>query len=282
MHLARCGPTNRPNVLTYGNFLPLAANWHDAENTLGVKKMQRPSNRQVEKHYFEQFRHAYEIPQGEVFYTDKPDVIVRGQQALGIEITNLYIAPGEKPTSEQVQRHWREQVLQLAQAIFIRSGGKKIEISADFHPEKAILQIQPVAQALAELVHRIQDFPTGQVSYSLFEHIEPLRFVYFNNYEYADAKWRLVQSFSISNLSTARLREVVAEKSEKLSTYQPCDQYWLLVVVDFMDLAQDQHLQWPSGETLGRTPYEKVLLFKPQFNQVREVPRHLDCVSRVE
>lgn len=235
--------------------------------------MTNARNSEIEKYYFELFRRAYVLPEGEIYYTDKPDVIVRGTRTLGIEITNLYIAPGEDDASEQVQRHRRAQVLEQAQKAFLASGGKKIEISADFNPDKPIYQIRPIIEALVQFIHQLKDEPTGQVSRTLFEHIEPLRFVYLNMTEYDDAKWRPIQSFSVPNLSVPRLRKVVAEKSGKLSSYQPCDRYWLLAVVDFMDAAQDQHLEWPIDECLGESLYEKVLLFKPQFGQVLEVPR---------
>jgi hypothetical protein len=70
-----------------------------------------------------------------------------------------------------------------------------------------------------------------------------------------------------------RLREVVARKCAKLGEYIACDRYWLLVVVDLMDPAQDQHLHWPHGISLGASRFEKVLVYKPQYREVLEVPQ---------
>lgn len=235
--------------------------------------MTRQTNSQFEQHYFEQFRRDYPLPDGDIEYIDKPDVIVRGALSLGIEITNLYIAPGSNPASEQVQRHGREQILKQAQAAYLKAGGKKIELSVDFNPGKPIQEIESIAKHLSALAFQIASAPTGPVSPELFKHIEPLRFVYLNANEYPGANWRLVQRFSVSDLSVERLREVVEEKSAKLSAYQPCNRYWLLVVIDFMDRAQDQNLEWPAGTTLGMSQYEKVLLYKPQYRQVLEVPQ---------
>lgn len=235
--------------------------------------MDRLSNAQIERHYFEQFRNDFPLPAGELIYTDKPDVIIRGVSTLGIEITNLYIRPGADPTSEQVQRIRREQALHRAQSLFQALDGKRFELSVDFHPDKPILDTKLLAHALCELAQRLTSDPTGQVSPSKFAHIETLRFVYFNSTEYADAQWRAVQSFTVPSLSVERLREVVAEKSQKLAAYQTCDQYWLLAVIDLMDVAQDQQVDWPAGEILGGSPYEKVLLYKPQYRQVLEAPQ---------
>ena len=62
------------------------------------------TNRDIERHYFEQFRGAYSLPTGEVSYFDRPDVLVRGDLKVGIEVTNFYLRDGRDPTSEQRQR----------------------------------------------------------------------------------------------------------------------------------------------------------------------------------
>ena len=62
--------------------------------------MSRPSNQTIEQYYFELFATHYDMPAGAVVFTDKPDVIVRGERTIGIEIANLYIASGADPASE--------------------------------------------------------------------------------------------------------------------------------------------------------------------------------------
>ena len=48
---------------------------------------------------------------------------------------------------------------------------------------------------------------------------------------------------------------------------------WLLLVVDFMDPAQDQDSRWPAGETLKKSPFERIFLYKPQFGEFVQVPQ---------
>ena len=55
--------------------------------------------------------------------------------------------------------------------------------------------------------------------------------------------------------------------------YQPCTEYWLLLVIDFMDAAQNQEIRLPVDFRLGESAFEKVLLYKPQFGEVVEVPK---------
>jgi hypothetical protein len=49
------------------------------------------SNREKQILYFEDFRNHYSLPDGIIEHGDKPDVIVRGERSLGIEITNFYL-----------------------------------------------------------------------------------------------------------------------------------------------------------------------------------------------
>lgn len=234
--------------------------------------MARPSSSTIERHHFELFRKDYSLPEGEVIYTDRPDVIVQANLTLGIEITNLYIVPGSNPASEQVQKRRREKVLELAQAQYLAEGGKDFELSVDFNPLKPIEKLEPLVRNLVSLAHQLKNVETGQVSSLLFENIEELRFAYLYAKECTDPKWRLIQGYDVPILSIERLREIVLEKTAKLAEYQKCDRYWLLIVVDLMDPAQDQELRWPSEAELTKTCYEKVLLYKPQYRQVLEVP----------
>ena len=234
--------------------------------------MTRLSNRDVEQHYFEQFRCDYAMPNGEVIYTDRPDVIVDGPKRVGIEITNLYLESGNKPESEQVQRRRRVQVLKRAQELFVSAGGPNTELSVGFNPSFPISEVESVAIALSSLGQQLVGQPTQPVARHRYRHIPQLSFVYHNGTAYPNAEWRLMQGFYVPALSIDRLQAVVDEKTAKASKYQPCDCYWLLVVVDFMDSAQDQHFVWPQSSMLQRGAYEKVILYKPQFREVMEVP----------
>jgi hypothetical protein len=235
--------------------------------------MTGPSNQDIEQCYFEQFRRDYELPAGDWHYSDRPDVVIEGAHKIGIEITNLYLEGGDKPESEQVQGRRRIQVLRRAQEMFIAAGGPKTELSIGFNPSFPILETETLANALASLAQQMIGQPTQQVARMRYKHVPQLSFIYHNGREYPDATWRLVQSFNVPLLCIDRLQAVVSDKSAKVSKYQPCDCYWLLVVVDFMDPAQDQHLTWPPGNVLRGSAYGKVFLYKPQFREVIEVPQ---------
>lgn len=235
--------------------------------------MARLGNQAIERHYFEQFRQHYPLPPGVVEFKDKPDVLIQGPQRVGIEIANLYISKGADSASEQVQRPRRSQVIERAQALYLAQGGLRIELTFYFDPQHPIVKIEPVAQAIAAMARQVEKEPSSLLRPSVFKHIPELRYVYYNSNEYPAPLWRSSQCFTVPFLSADRVREAVAEKTRKLANYEKCDLYWLLLVVDFMDSAQDQELQWPIGEPPLDSPYERVLIYKPQFSQVLEVPQ---------
>ena len=233
--------------------------------------MPRPSNQTIERYYFDQFARDFPLPSGRVEYTDKPDIIIHGQIKTGIEIANLYLRDGSDSSSEQVQRRRRLAVLSMAQDIHRRGGGRSIELNVDFDPSNPITDIHEVAKAIANIAEKAEKQTGGQVSREIHREIRHVRFVYHSGQEYDDAKWRTVQMYSVPELNVGRLREVVEIKNRKSAEYQPCDVYWLLLVVDFMDSAQDQEIGDMAGLALIASPFQQILLYKPQFKQVIRV-----------
>ena len=235
--------------------------------------MSQPSNQTIERYYFDLFKSHYDLPNGELVFTDKPDVIIRGSQTLGIEIANLYILSGSEASCEQVQNRRRLQTLDRAQILYRASGGRNIELRVDFDPQHPILDIENLAKKLADVAHLAESTVSDQVDPQLLTQIPQVRFLYFNTIEYVDAMWRLVQCHSIPSLSIDHLRLIVSEKKKKLQSYQKCDTYWLLLVVDMMNPAQEQSIDWPSGETIDESGFERVLIYKTHFSEVVQIPQ---------
>ena len=188
--------------------------------------MHMPTAREIERHYFEQFREHFPVPGGTVIYTDKPDVIVQADSTLGIEIVRLYLTDGSDPESEQRQSPLRSQVLARGQKLHEAHGGRRIELHVDFDPATPIADVFESADKLALLAREIQDLPTILSGHST-EVTHGLRFVYHNAISYSDAKWRNLQGYSVGNVNLDRLRSVVNEKIVKTQQYTPCDELWL-------------------------------------------------------
>jgi hypothetical protein len=233
-------------------------------------------NQERERYYFEKFRQHYQLPSGEVVYSDKPDVRVVNASGgvVGIEITNLYVQDGSSASSEQVQRHKRLAVLKRAQHLHEAAGGRRIEVTVDFSPEHPITDVEKTANALATLALHTQSQST-QIVRPQTDCLAEVRCFTHNAKEYADARWNNAQVHTVPLLQLDRLTDIVKQKCESAKQYLPCDEYWLLVVVEFMDPAQDQELYIPSEQQFDHGPFERILVYKPAFEQVLQVPKRM-------
>jgi hypothetical protein len=74
--------------------------------------MRKLSAQEAEHYYFEQFRKVYALPDGQIDYGDKPDIILNsGTKTIGIEVTRFYLMAGDMPESEQRQTPLREEIV---------------------------------------------------------------------------------------------------------------------------------------------------------------------------
>jgi hypothetical protein len=233
-------------------------------------KMAKRSNQVIEQYYFGMFRRDYQLPEGTIVHGDKPDVILEGKRKIGIEITNFFLESGALPESEQIQRKAREAVVSKAQQVYLSNGGKRIELSFSFDKMLPIRDQGKLIKKISAVAKNIDGLKTGVVSKDVFKDISELSFVYLNAKEYEDPKWRVVQYYSGQIMSMGNLRAIVNTKETQSKFYQRCDAYWLVVVVDFIDRAQDQEIQINGFEKIASTVFEKVIVYKTYFGHVFE------------
>lgn len=228
------------------------------------------TNKEIEEYYFEMFRRDYRLPDGHIEFGDKPDVILRGTRVIGIEITNFFLQDGSLPEGEQIQRKAREVAITEAQKLYQAQGGKSFELTCSFDRSVAIDDPSALACKIAELASAVENRETGCLWREDFRHIPELSFVYLNATEYPDAHWRISQMYDGTFMSLDRLKTIVEGKEIKAKKYRPCDAYWLLVVVDFADRAQDQEISHDSLANLTSQMFEKVIVYKTCFGHVVE------------
>jgi len=233
--------------------------------------MSKLSNREVEQYYFEMFRRDYPLPSGVVEYVDKPDVVLRGERTIGVEITNLFLNDGALPESEQIQRSDRKQAVLRAERIYQQASAERFVLTFSFNPQVPIRDADELARRISSLASRIPGHEDGQLWREDFADIPELSFVYLNTRTWDGAHWRVWQMYSTPMLSAELLRKAIEQKEGKARGYKPCDAYWLLAVVDFMDRAQDQWLQPARLEGISSAVFEKIIIYKTHFGQVLEI-----------
>jgi hypothetical protein len=233
----------------------------------------RTTNRDMERHYFERFRKVYTLPHGAVCYADKPDVLVKGNRTIGIEITKFYLQPGSAEGSEQRQRQRRDDVVSEAHKLYRAARGKGIELTIQFNPAKPITSAskKTLPMKLAEFAARVDTQPSGPFYGDSFPEMPEITSIWLNSREWADAKWnRPGQVYSVEAMSPSGLEKIVKEKESKAADYAPCDAYWLLIVVDWIDPAQEQEIMI-GGLKLASAVFEKIIVYKPNFEDILEV-----------
>jgi hypothetical protein len=72
-------------------------------------------------------------------------------------------------------------------------------------------------------------------------------------------------------MSADALRAIVRQKELKAADYAPCDGYWLLIVVDWADPAQDQEIILRDGLKLDSSVFERIIIYKPGFEDIVQV-----------
>lgn len=233
--------------------------------------MNRISNQQKEHYYFELFRKVYPIPEGEVIYGDKPDVMIKGQRKIGIEVTNLYLQNGELPESEQNQKRVRNYVIQEAQKKFVEQGGEPFTIYFSFNSEHPIRKKEKLISKLVELATQIELSKYSKFPLNLYQDIPELSFVNVNHKIHIDPKWQVVQVHRGQFMSTKRLEDILRTKEKKAKHYTPCDDYWLLVVVDFINSAQDQEIPTHNNIKFQSNVFKKIVVYKTVYENLVEI-----------
>jgi hypothetical protein len=208
--------------------------------------MSKLSTQDTERFYFEQFRKAYLLPDGQIVHGDKPDIILHTDtRTIGIEVTRFYIMAGDAPESEQRQTPLREEIVRSAQAIYRATGGN-IELSFNFNPAIPITlaRRKMLPNELANVAKRMDACASGEIGpICPLPVIPEVANIYFTGDHYSDPYWRIFQVSTLTKMSPAALEGIVREKEGKSRQYKKCDAYWLLVIVDWADRAQNQEIR---------------------------------------
>jgi hypothetical protein len=227
--------------------------------------------RSKEHNDFELFSRDFALPNGEIEYSDRPDVILRGDRTIGIEITDFYLKSGHLSASEPKQRRKRDDVVSTAQRLYREQSGTDVGFSFGFDKNRPIKNVQTVARNIAELAKVLSHEQPGVVLRERYRHIPELSYWYKIEPPNDGAAWRVDQLHSLEIMPIARLKSIVADKEATAKGYQRCDALWLLVVVDFFDRAQDCQLS--DREAVATDVFEKILVYKPVFHEIVEIPK---------
>ena len=123
---------------------------------------------------------------------------------------------------------------------------------------------------IERLAHKIDNFKSGEIPKTIFSHISEIFLVYVNSTEYENPKWRADSVYLGQTMSRENLISTIKDKEIKAKNYQRCDEYWLLIIVDFMDRAQDQEIKIDGIQNIRSDVFKKIIVYKP-FNHFVEI-----------
>lgn len=229
------------------------------------------TKRELEATYFQLFAEAYNLPEGKIRYGDKPDVIIRGYNKLGIEITNFYHTNGNLPACEQKQRIKRTQTIKLAHKLYLEQIKKNHNLSFAFSKNYPIKNPEQLAAGIAACCAQVTLPRKGWVAKTFFNAIPELESIYFDDREYAKPRWRINQVSQVPLMSLASLKKIILSKEQKSREYRSCDAFWLLIIVDTVDPAQEQDIGIDGLETISSSVFKKIIIFKTHSNDIIEM-----------
>jgi hypothetical protein len=88
------------------------------------------------------------------------------------------------------------------------------------------------------------------------------------------ANWIVLQGHAFGSTSTARLTEIIKAKEAKAQHYASCDVYWLLIVVEFIDSAQEQDIRLEGSVGVVSDVFHRIIVYKPYFEHILEIEPH--------
>ncbi len=181
-------------------------------------------------------------------------------------MTDFYPEDGNRLKSKQKQKDLREKALSKAQGKFFG----KADLHFDFNETQPITpkRIEPLAKDIAGLGNDIAEnfMDKGIVHPYLYSHIPEVRFVYKGPYKCVRGDLKLQQVYSQESLKGERISQIVKKKEEIAKNYKSCDEYWLLIIMDFFDPAQDHEVP-DDLEPIQSNIFERVIFWRKDFSK---------------
>src|SRR5262249_3121206 len=146
--------------------------------------------------------------------------------------------------------------------LYRAAGGKGIELTIEFSCTRPITSEskKSLPRKIAAFAASVDTQPSGPFYPDSFPDMPEISSIWLNSKDWPDPKWvRPGQVYSYEEMSVAKLQSIVAEKETKAANYAPCDAYWLLIVVDWADSAQDQEIT-TQDVRLSSDIFEKIIV----------------------
>lgn len=240
-------------------------------------------NKELEKHYLDQFVKTYHsFPEGSIVPSERPDFIVRqGNRNIGIELCRLYKDSRDDSLSIQAQKSWKANLLKRACELFEKESNEKYRVFISFEERTAIQKnnIDEISTFISQkIIEKIKSIKPKEGSPIILGEwdLQPCNNIVsmiqvYDFSKYNDYSWTQNNVFNVEVVNSDNLAKIIGEKETLREDYQKCDEMWLLVVIDFWDLAMDQSIPTGFNLKIRNSKFDRIFLFKTIEEEVIEV-----------
>ncbi len=228
------------------------------------------------------FRQLYPVPEGPVDSSEEsPDLVIHASSGrVGIEVTDIQPDDGKGGSSVMRDASERAAVMRKLEVLLVKSNVPPVMVS--YHgnlPERSPTGRDDLAERLASYIGpRIP--PEGEVFSKCAHHWPYDPELPPDVFAVTIAQYRCLTEIScdsgeavfIPDLAAADVDRCVAKKNGKVAAYRErCDEAWLLMCVNTVDLATAYSLESFSTPAAISTHFDRVFLMSVFGSRVYEI-----------
>jgi hypothetical protein len=227
--------------------------------------------KQRERFLLERFIHTSKLNAQIVEDREAPDFVVRvGEALVGVEVTELFVAPGKGSSTPQAQEAVSSQIAVRAQCLYQAAGGSPAHVTVCFGPGQDLrgLNRDKSAQMLCDYVLGLNLSPWQRVDWRPEELDGPLpyeiSFVHALGVPSSDmAHWDVTRAGWVAPLNPVPLQERIDEKAKRLPKYQRAiAENWLLIVADAMRPSSLIEAQSDFDAHAVQSPFSRTFFYR--------------------
>lgn len=230
------------------------------------------------------FRELYPVPEGPVDSSDEsPDLVIHAASGrVGIEVTDIQPENGKGGSCVMRDASERAAVMRKLKALLEKSNAPAVDVS--YHgdlPERRKTGQDDLAERLARYI-RPRIPPEGEVFSKCANHWPYDPELPPEVFALTIARYRCLTEIScdsgeavfIPDLAAADVERCVAKKNGKVAAYRErCDEAWLLMCVNTVDLATAYSFETFAPPTAIPSDFDRLLLLSILEPRVYEIPR---------
>lgn len=244
------------------------------------KKSQR-----IEDAVVQYIRKHFNFLDGEVLQNrEMPDIQMQSnEKTIGLELTEYSIYDGQHPHNPKRRQDIIQGALIDAQRQHMQQGGRNIQLFIDVERHSHIKLRKQWKKLFLKLAKELDNEgrQSSETTY-IARNISPdIRYCWYHTpAENLWEIWKYTPVFDGKNLQAERLQRIVHSKDELVSGYHYCDEYWLIIHMDFFDRNQDCHIDETTLQGVFSKRFNRIFIIRLAYCDYFEISN--DVVQHIQ